>query len=297
MSKLKNLFQKNQGQKKVAGKKTAEAPKDWREMAGKNEKRRFTLLIEDAVEVQRLQGIMVLGTVHGKIKEGDTVYLYQSMKPAIECKVLGLETGPRVTAEIAKNQKVGVCLDIEDATLIPRYSVLTNIAPREQIRNNAVENPRFLGLMMEYKRLHELPEYFSILLYELCYARFVAPFYMECPPIPGANGSLTFPEGAKVGIPSLKRSADDSQSIFPVFTDMHALEKWDGAFHKDQPKQTVLLRLSDVIAYVKNGHSGMAINPFGPVSVFLPLDLLEQVEQSEMYRKMFSKEEQSEEAK
>lgn len=291
MAKLKNFFQKNKGTKKESAKNTTQATKDWRELAGKNEKRRFSLLVEDAIEAQRLQGIMVFGTVHGKIKEGDTVYLYQSMKPPMELKVLGLETGPRETAEVAKNRKVGVCLNVEDNTQIPRYSVISSVSPREQIKpkNMAVENPRLLGLTMEYKRLHETPEYFNLLLYELCYARFVVPFYMGQPPLPSPDGSVRFGKGAEVGIPSLRKSDDASKSVFPVFTDLGALWKWKGAFHEDQPKQTVILRLSEVISFVKQGHDGMVINAFGPVPVFLPADLLEQVAQTEMYKKLFAK--------
>ncbi|MBQ9767130.1 MAG: SseB family protein [Lachnospiraceae bacterium] len=293
MGKLKNIFQKNKGQSNAPVNKTTEAPKNVKAMERKNERRRFSLLVEDAVEVQRLQGIMVLGTIHGKIKEGDTVYVYQSSKPPMELKVLALETGPRVTAEIAKNQKVGVCLNVEDKELISRYSVLSSVSPREVLAGGkaAVENPRLLGLTMEYQRLHETPEYFNLLLYELCYARFAAPFYMDQPPIPSSDGTVRFAPGAKVGIPSLKKSGDETKSVFPVFTDLGAMWNWKDAFHEDQPRQTVVLRLPEVISFASQGHDGIVINAFGPVPVYLPLDLLEQVAQTEMFKKLFEKKE------
>ena len=291
MGKLKNIFQKNKGQSKAPLNKTTQAPKNVKTEAAKNEKRRFSLLVEDAVEVQRLEGMMVLGTIHGKIKEGDTVYLYQSSKPPMELKVLGLETGPRVTAEIAKNQKVGVCLNVEDKSMISRYSVLSSVSPKEMLKKNEVENPRLLGLTMEYQRLHEVPEYFNLLLYELCFARFAAPFYMGEPPVPHPDGTVRFSENAKVGIPSLKKSGDEGKTVFPVFTDVGALWKWKDAFHKDQPRQTVVLRLADVISFARNGHDGIVINAFGPVAVYLPMDLLEQMAQTDMYKKIFEKKE------
>ncbi len=292
MGRLKNVFQKNKGENKTPAKNGGQETKDWRELAAKKERRRFSLLVEDAAEVQRLQGIMVLGTVHGKIKEGDTVYLYQSMKAPVEFKVLGLETGPRVTTEIAKNQKVGVCLNVEDKTMIPRYSVLSSVSPREVLAGgkSAVENPRLLGLTMEYQRLHEIPEYFNLLLYELCYARFVAPFYMDQPPIPSPDGTVRFAPGAKVGVPSLKKSGDESKSVFPIFTDLGAMWNWKDAFHEEQPRQTVVLRLPEVISFASQGHDGIVINAFGPMPVFLPLELLQQVAQTEMFKSLFVKE-------
>lgn len=293
MGKLKNLFQKNKVQSQATVKKTIAAPKDLDAAARRKERSRFSLLVEEAVEVQHLQGIMVMGTIHGKIKEGDTVYVYQSSKPPMELKVLALETGPRVTAEMAKNQKVGVCLNVEDTGLISRYSVLSSVSPREVLAGGkaAVENPRLLGLTMEYQRLHENKEYFNLLLYELCYARFAAPFYMDQPPIPSEDGSVRFAPGAKVGIPSLKKSGDESKSVFPVFTDLGAMWNWKDAFHAEQPRQTVILRLADVISFASQGHDGIVINAFGPVAVYLPMDLLVQITQTEMYKKLFQKKE------
>lgn len=290
MGRLTTMFQKNREGKKSA-KGSEQTAKIGKREAEKKENRRFSLLVEDALETQRIQGIMVLGTVHGKIKEGDTVYLYQSMKPPVELKALALETGPRVAAELAKNQKVGVCLNVEDATMIPRYSVLSSVSPREVLAGgkSAAENPRLLGLTMEYPRLHENKEYFNLLLYELCYARFVAPFYMEQPPLPDVDGTMKFAPEAKVGIPSLKMNGEEEKSVFPVFTDLGAMWNWKEAFHKEQPKQTVILRLSEVISFASQGHDGIVINAFGPVPVFLPLDLLQQVAKTEMFKKLFEK--------
>ena len=43
---------------------------------------RNSFLVEEVYETSRLQGVIVLGTIHGKIREGDTMYLYQWHKNA-----------------------------------------------------------------------------------------------------------------------------------------------------------------------------------------------------------------------
>lgn len=286
MGKIKELFRKNKKEQPEVSKDTAEEKKQGNEPVRRKTERRFSLLIEDAFQTNRIQGMMVLGMLHGKIREGDTVYLYQSSKPAMKLEVGGIEIGPRKPVNVAQNQQVGLCLDLKEKDAIPRYAVISSISPQEAADAAVVENPRLLGLSMEYPRLHTNQDYFNLLLYELCQARFVVPVYMDRPPLPNPDGTLSFGKDAKAGFPSLKTSGDETKSVFPVFTDNGALWNWKEAFHPEQPKQTAAIRLPEVIRHVKNGHDGMVLNPFGPVPVFLPLDLLEKVEQTDVYQKL-----------
>lgn len=295
MGKIKELFRKNKKEQPEAPKENAAEKRQENEPVRRKTERRFTLLVEDAFKTSRIQGMVVLGMLHGKMREGDTVYLYQSSKPAMKLEVEGIEIGPRKAVNVAQNQQVGLCLDLKEKDAIPRYAVISSISPQEAADAAMVENPRLLGLSMEYRRLHASQDYFNILLYELCHARFVVPFYMDRPPLPNPDGTLSFGKDAKAGFPSLKKSGDESKSVFPVFTDGGALWNWKGAFHPDQPKQAAAIRLPEVIRHVKNGHDGMVLNPFGPVPVFLPLDLLEKVEQTDVYRKLSGAEKEEKE--
>ncbi len=286
MGKIKELFRKNKGEQPGASRENIEKKRQENGPVRKKPERRFTLLVEDAVRPSRVQGTIVIGMLHGKVREGDTIYLYQSSKPAMELVVNGIETGPRKAVNVAQNQQVGLCLDVGEKDAIPRYAVISSISPQEAADTAMVENPRLLGLSMEYPRLHTNQDYINLLLYELCQARFVVPFYMDQPPLPNPDGTLSFGKDAKVGFPSLRKSGDEARSVFPVFTDGGALWNWKDAFHPEQPKQIAQIRFPEVIRHVKNGNEGMVLNPFGPVPVFLPLDLLEKVEQTDVYRKL-----------
>lgn len=292
MGKMKGLFAKNKKAAVRSNHSIAEE-KEMAKPASSVEKARFTFLIEDAFQASRLEGVMALGNLHGKVKEGDTAYLYQSMKPPVVVTVMGIEIGPRSTVEWAKNQQVGLCLSLPEGVELSKYSVVSNILQQgEVVRNMEVENPRLLGLSMEYQRLHMVQDYFNVLLYELCQSYFVVPFYMDRPPIPSADGSLKFEKDAKVGFPVLQKEGEEKKSVLPVFTDQGALWKWKGAFHKDQPKQIMAIRLPDVIAYVKRGHAGFVLNPFGPVAVYLPAELLVQIEATQVYKEKFGRKEE-----
>ena len=112
---------------------------------------------------------------------------------------------------------------------------------------------------------------------------------MDRPPVPQADGSLAFGEDAFVGFRPLKKADDDSQLVFPAFTDELATMSWKEAFQKDQPKRFATMQLPYLIEYVRKGHAGLVVNPFGPVPVYFPKELLEQVEKSEVYIRRYIK--------
>ena len=98
---------------------------------------------------------------------------------------------------------------------------------------------------------------------------------------------MTFDENTFVGFRPLKKADDDSQLVFPAFTDELATMSWKEAFQKDQPKRFATMQLPHLLQYVNNGHAGLVVNPFGPVPVYFPKELLAQVEKSEVFRKRY----------
>ena len=283
MINVKDLFRRSQ-----------EAERAQREMAKKqgNKKdgrqKRCSLMIEEIFESTRLQGVMVIGNIHGRVREEDTMYLYQPGKPVREVKVLGIELGPREIVDTAKDCQVGLGLDIEDVNEVSKFAVLSSVKPAEgEMAQRVIENPRLLGLTMEYNRLYQNAAYMDELLYELCQAKFLVPLYMERPPIPQEDGSMAFGEETFVGFRSLKKPDDDSQVVFPAFTDEVATMSWKDAFQEGQPKRFATMQLPHLLVEVERGHAGLAINPFGPVPVYFPKELLAQVEQSDVFKKRY----------
>lgn len=283
MINVKDLFRRS---KEMENAQKAVSKKQGDKKEGRE--RRCSLLIEDMFESTRLQGIMVIGNLHGRIREEDTMYLYRPGKPAKEVKVLGIELGPREIVETAKDCQVGLGLDIEDINEVSKFAVLSSVKPAEgELAQRVIENPRLFGLMMEYGRLYQNAEYMDELLYELCYAKFLVPLYMERPPVPQEDGTMAFGEETFVGFRSLKKPGDDSQIVFPVFTDEVATMSWKDAFQEGQPKRFATMQLPHLLVEVNRGHAGLIVNPFGPVPVYFPKELLMQVERSEVFRERY----------
>ncbi len=254
----------------------------------KKQHQHYSLLVEDVFETNRLQGVMVIGNLYGKIKQGDTMYLYQPEKPAKKVQVLNIELGPRDEVFSAKNQQVGLCLDLESKEEVSKFAVLSDMMPLGgSLSSRIVINPRLLGLTMEYRRLYTNSVYMGELLSELCRTRFLLPLYMEQPPIPQEDGTFAYNPESQVGFRSLKKWDDETQTVFPAFTDEIAAMSWKDAFQKGQPRRYGVMLLPKLIEYVGKGHAGMVLNPFGPVPVFFPKELLETVKESEIYKTRF----------
>lgn len=256
----------------------------------KKRERRSSLLIEEVYESSRMEGVVVRGFLHGRTKLGDTMYLYHPEKPIKAVHITEIEVGPRQTAEVAKNQLVDLCLDLQSTEDVGRYAVLTSVRPvPEELANRLIENPRLFGLMMEYGRLYSNSVYMDALLYELCYAKFVLPFYMEKPPVPQADGTLKFEEDNFMGFRTIKMGGPEGMTVFPAFTDEIAIAAWKDAYKEGQPRQVGTMQLPHLLENVRRGSAGLVINPFGPVPVFFPKELLDQVEKSEVFIKRYVK--------
>ena len=300
MVSLKDLFRKSKSMENVQKKAEKNIPekKEEKKKGKAVRERRYSFLVEEVFETSHSQGIMVLGTIHGKIREGDTMYLYRQEQPVREVHVLTIERGPRDVVQMARNVKVGLCLDLESTEEISRFSVLSSVKPVEgELANRLIENPRLFGLMMEYRRLYTNSVYMDALLYELCQAKFVVPLYMDRPPLPRPDGTFAFSEDAHIGFRPLKKADDSTQTVFPAFTDEIALASWKGAYHEGQPRRLATMMLPHLIGYVEKGHAGLVINPFGPEPVYFPKELLEQVEQSNVFQMKYQPKQQTESEK
>lgn len=283
---IKKIFRKNKKVMQEFKDTMAKAPEK------KNVTRRYCFMVEEVYETTRLQGVMVQGTIHGKINEGDTMYLYQLGKETKEVHVLSIENGPREMLQTARNSKVALGLDLENAEDISKYAVLSSIAPQsEEEALRDVENPRLFGLMMEYSNNYTSNLYMDALVRELCNAKFVLPLYMDRPPMFKEDGSMEFGKDAQVGFRALKKWDDDTKTVFPAFTDKVALLFWKDAFHEKQPRRLIGLVLPTVMEYVEQGHAGLIMNAFGPTPVFFPVELLRQVQKSDYYKELFPEKE------
>ena len=279
---IRDMFRRN--------KQTEEPNEEIRQSSGEDKKRkerRFSLMVEDVFTSSRFQGVMVIGNLYGRIRQGDTMYLYQKDKPVREVHVMMIELGPRNEVEMAKNQQVGLCLDLEHEDEVSKMAVLSNVLTEENTEGRKAENPRLLGMSMEYRRFYSNSVYMDELMYELCRAKFLLPLYIDRPPFPQPDGTLMFPEETQMGFRTLQKWDDKEQAMFPVFTDETALASWKDAFQKGQPKHVVVMHFPSLMEQVEKGHVGVVLNPYGPMAVYFPKELLDSIKNSEDYKQLY----------
>ena len=131
-----------------------------------NEGRRFTMLVEDAKQLEDEQGIQLAGIVYGNIQLGDLVYFILPNNLIMYSRIDGIEIGAGQNANKAENQKVVLLFeDIKEINAVPKYTVLTSIHPQDKPEEqSAVENPQLLGLSRDFHRLAKDPHYFNIFI-------------------------------------------------------------------------------------------------------------------------------------
>jgi len=241
-----------------------------------NEGRRFTLVVEDAKQLEDEKGIQVAGILYGKIQLGDLVYFILPNNMIMYSRIDGIEIGPDQTSNTAENQRVVLLFeDIKDINCVPKYTVLTSIHPQDRAEeNSAVENPQLLGLSRDFHRLVKDSNYFNIFIYVLCHAYFLVPVKTNA-----ESGD------AQVQFPALKDPVDATKSIFPVFTDWYAVAGWQQLFENGKPPKAVILKFPDVVNVCKG--SGVMLNPFGPTAVMLQDKLIEEIINLDGYKLEF----------
>ncbi len=245
-----------------------------------NEGRRFTLLVEDAVDLKDDGGVVVAGMLYGTLQQDDAIYMLLPNGTIALAKADGIEVGPGETAYEAKNQKIALHIrSIKDRNQIPRFTVLTSIRPQQKVDVNvSAENPQLLGLSMDYNRLNQDVTYMSLLIYVICHSHFVVPASTDSP-----TGEMN--ENTPIHFPSLQDPENKDRAVFPVFTDWNALMNWKNLFDETHPPKSIIMRFQEVLN-VSRG-SGIVINAFGPTTIILKPEVIRQIINMDGYKKEF----------
>lgn len=274
---------------KFKKKNNAQSPNTGEQQGAANDNRRFTYVVDDTFQLLNDQGIVVTGKVYGKIRAGDAVYIFRPDSGIMLTQVHSMEVGPGVAAAEANDQNVAIRFtDIKDKKEIAKFSVLTSIRPQTAVDVNiAVENPYLLGLSMDYPRYYQNKEYFNLLIYEICHAHFAVPIYLDKEPEKQADDIAVFREDTHMQFISIRHPEDETKQVFPVFTDWQALGRWKNVFDKTHPPKTLISSFPDAVTISGKFQGGIVINPYGPVPVYLPAELIKQITDMEGYRKEF----------
>ena len=102
--------------------------------------RRFTILVEQAFQMEGDEGVLAVGELFGKMKQGDRIYVLFPNNRMVITTVEDMEVGPGRVAAEAENEKVAVRLaDIKRKEQVPQYTVISNYASLHEMLLHGAE--------------------------------------------------------------------------------------------------------------------------------------------------------------
>ena len=104
---------------------------------------RFTLLVEDAFQLEEENGVVVVGNLHGKIKKGEKIYILFPNNCMMTSAVEELEIGPGRRVVEAEDDRVAVQIfDVKKKEHMPPFTIITNIVPNPDAQDGKeLDNP------------------------------------------------------------------------------------------------------------------------------------------------------------
>lgn len=249
------------------------------------ENRRYTLMITNVIQDGQM---LVEGIAHGEIKVGDLAVLLFSDGNTKRVRIASISKNG-ITAVNAKDESVQLALDglknVNPDDL--RFAIISSILPTDNKPSINVENPLLYGMTYEYARYSREHEFMTRFIRVLTHSRFTVPVMMDHMPSV-INGKVGFSQDTKIGFMGVNRS-DSGKEVrtFALFTDMEALKGWKQLFRSGKQPSTLGITFQDAVNIMWKGHQGIVINPFGPVFVYLPSELIDVITKQDAYRKEF----------
>lgn len=267
---LENIAKKRQEAEDMASRASTE-------MLDLADDNRFYLVADDLPldEPKSPDGLVLGGIVRGRIAVGMEVYLYHAVEDKMTTtKVVALTAAGRSLDEVIDDR---VTVDLERGDLpkaatpdegasnpVSKFSVLTNVKARgNDDPQEGPENPKLMGLTMEYARFDSDRQFYETLAEAAVHSLFLTPvqFMRE-------KGNRQ-----KVGFMTLQDSSGNA--LFPLFTDKLCLSRNHPKQIKFDTKNMLPVDFPLAAVVGKTGvHRGILINPFGPVTVRFPIDAL-----------------------
>lgn len=252
-----------------------------------DEERRFTMLVEQAFQMEGDEGVLVVGNLYGKMKQGDRIFVLFPNAHMSVTHVGEMEVGPGRIVTVAENEKVALKIsEIKRKEQVPQFTVISNIPPIPNANEGKeLENPLFLGMTMEFLNRKQEPEYNSFFVYLLCHTKYVVPAGIM--PVEDESGTAQ-----QVRFPTLPDLNDASSQILPIFTDWNALSRWEGVFNEEHPEYSVVVDFWQVVNICKG--NGFVINPFGPMTIVVSAENIRQIVNTDGFKREFGLEENKE---
>ena len=240
---------------------------------------RGTLLVDEVVNE-----MSVKGKVAGTLFKGDT--LMHIGPPNYMTRIVNIYVDNQQVNKV-ENGYAEIIIR-QNPNLNPtKFSVFTNYETRfsQEDRNNT-ENPALRAMIDGYNEYHEIDNYMSILVYDICHAHYLIPAIIPKEDVKGDitetyKGSTTFQ------LFSVANDERPDEHVFPIFTDWEALRNYKEVIEHESTISLVIT-FPDVIRIIReNKYDGVVINPFGPSHFFMSDEYVLGITELEGYKNDF----------
>lgn len=264
----------------------------------------FTFMIETARKLSD-SDVEVRGTVHGEIVKGQKVRLCVPNHTE-GCEIVYIETSTGVTVHRAKDEFATIQISgLKDLQYASRFAIVTNIpvfTPNDL--SKPCENAFLKGLIQEFPKNYQDPQYANLLTFTICHSPFIVPFMANKEPElvqnPDTGETMEkWPEDIQISFNWLMR---EDIPVFQLYTDFRSLLHEPNIKASGRRPRVQLMSFNDAIAineqmYAASTQNGkekkplpsIVINPFDQVFVELNADNIHAIVTSEGYQHEFGK--------
>ena len=248
----------------------------------------FFMMVEAPADLEPStpDGLLLEGTVYGVAKKGEEVFIYTPDNKTIKSSIVDIRPEPGSHGDEVSNKRCILEIDGKDIDEIGKFSVISNKEPSvpEENKQGGVFNPRLLGLSLDFNRFVKDNDYFSSLVNAVIRANYLTHAKMDKDP---RNGK------PRIGIMSLTDPDDPDKRFIPVFTDDVSMTL-AGSNIKESDIQKMCLGFPQLAKFATTtNHAGFVINPFGPVAMKIPNNLIADILKNPDFKKIFPDEPQS----
>lgn len=242
------------------------------------EKRRYTLMV---TSIERGEDTRLSGMARGEICSGDDAVLLTPGGEKRKIRIRGILVSGSPVSSVKDQAAVLIVSGLPEGDLI--YGVVSSIMPTGEGPASTVENPLLRGMSCEYAGFSHDHAFMTCFVRVLVHSRFMVPVLIDRRTL-----GRTMNGDTQIGFMAVNRRENGKETkTFALFSDENALHGWSQLYRGSSRPTTLAITFQDAVSIMWKGHQGIVINPFGPVFVYLPAELIDVITRQDAYQREF----------
>lgn len=241
------------------------------------DERRYTMMVTSVQD--RMEDVEVTGILHGEALVGDDVLLIGDDQSETVVHIKDIRKDD-VSYLSMKDSMATLVLTGCKAGDIEKFAVLASVHMHGKKPMDNNENPLLLGMTYEYAQYCRNLDFMTRFVKVLVHSRFTVPVVLN--PV-DAQGHT------QIGFMAVDRQSltGETEKAFALFSDGQALKSWKLLYKEGKGPNTMCITFQDAVSIMRKNNQSMVINPFGPIYVYLPSDLINMIIGQQSYRDEF----------